>query len=127
MWFLYCLCAYTCAKKGAGFPHACGRLLAKKDAMNLDPFSYLTDNSVTKDAAIRDLAASWYGVVKTFSIIGLLITIVACGISLAVTKNSRRREEVKRSILVKGAVFCGICAFAFFIGQVASITAGFAR
>lgn len=50
------------------------------------------------------------------SIIGILISIICCGIKLGYTKNPSAREEVKKELLWKAVLAVVMFGFTFFAG-----------
>lgn len=105
--------------KAVVYGHAC--LLAAKPTMNPNPFSYVSNSKITSNKAIKGTGASWYELMQTFSIIGMVISIFIVGIMFAFVRNSEKRREVKKQITVKLGIFTLICAFAWLFGEALKI------
>lgn len=91
-----------------------------KTKIKQNPYDYISKNSISNDGIMRNTANSWYSLMQTVSGLGMVITIMVCGLVLAFTKNPQKREEVKKKLIVKAGVFIIICAFAWFVGTIFS-------
>lgn len=96
------------------------RILMAKKTPDTNPFNYIKNNKVSGNTNIRETAASWYGLMKTLGIIGMVVSLIIIGI-MFMSKDARKRQEAKENLLVKGGIFVAICAFVWLIGSVASV------
>lgn len=96
-------------------------LNAKNNEIDTNPFNYVSGNKISKDEEITGTAASWYKLMKTLGVIGLVIAIIVCGCILVLTKDSRKRNEAKNNLIFKICIFVLIIAFVWFIGSIAKI------
>ena len=94
------------------------RMLMLSTLDNKNPFEQLHGKmSVEKNAEqFKGLSGSTYRLLLVLGIIGLAGTLIVSMLSLALSKNSSNRAEVKRKLLFKSAVAVVLFAFPFFVG-----------
>lgn len=93
--------------------------------MNPNPFSYVKKSKITSNKTMRSTGASWYELMQTVSIIGMVFSFFVIGIMLAYSKSGEKRNEVKKQAMIKIGIFLTICAFAWLFGQAVKIAASF--
>ena len=64
-----------------------------------DPLKIIDDEKlITENPVMRGLGASSYQLLMAIGIIGVVCSLILAGIKLSFTRNSRSRNEVKKSI-----------------------------
>ena len=89
--------------------------------MNNDPFAYINGsahgenidaNRITTDGIILSMSMSWVGFMEVLGALGIVISLIVCGIKLVIFKNDPREvTETKKKFIVK--IFITIVIFAF--------------
>lgn len=76
-----------------------------------DPFSYIKDNKLSSDDALRNTAISYYQLMMVIGVIGLAFSLFVGGYKLASSKNGNTTAEAKKAIITKmiiGSAFFGL-------------------
>lgn len=89
---------------------------------NTDPFSLL-NNNISNDTNLRGTFASFYQLLKVVGIIGIIVSIVVCGLKVS-SKDAKAREEGKNLLLTKGIISIAIFSFIGVLGMILDILAG---
>lgn len=92
---------------------------------NTDPFSLLSNNNISNDTNLRGTFASFYQLLKVVGIIGIIASIVICGLKLS-SKVATTREEGKNQLLTKGIISIAIFSFIGILGMILDVLAGIA-
>lgn len=100
-----------------------------------DPFDYINGstrpdgvdaNGVTTDGIILGMGMSWIKLMEALGAIGLVLSLIICGIRLIIFKNDPRETTVtKKTILAKGLIAIVIFAFVGLAGLCFDIAASF--
>jgi len=85
---------------------------------DLNPLSYVDDFSLPDDNNIRGVAADFYGILMVFSVAGIVFSLIAAGIKIAIAGNKAIREGTLEEIGTKLLVFMAICAFVGLFGLI---------
>lgn len=64
----------------------------------------------------KGTASSFYNLLTTIGVIGIITSIIVCGLSLVYSKNSSDRAELKRKAIFKTGIAVCIFAFPTFVG-----------
>lgn len=89
--------------------------------MALDPFEYLRKITVTEEEVIRETGASFYHLLETLGIIGIVLTFIVCGIRLAFAPKGQELGEVKKRLQTEAVIAVTLFGFVFLVGTVMDI------
>lgn len=89
---------------------------AEKKSIEKNPFSYIKQNDLTTDSTLRETAVSFYELLMSIGIIGIMCTIIICSIKIMFPKHGQTKADAKNHLLVKCAISIMIFAFTFIIG-----------
>lgn len=86
--------------------------------LDLDPYSYLKDNTIVENDTLKHTGFEIYQLLMVIGIIGMMLSLITCGIMLMLARKGSKLEESKHRIM--GTVIIGfvIFAFPFFLGVV---------
>ena len=96
-------------------------MITKIILLSTDPFFYLDDTSISNSVEIRDTGKSFYSLIKTLSLAGLLITGVIAAAIYASTKDARKRGESKEKLLFKFFIIIVVFSFAWIMSTLAEM------
>lgn len=80
----------------------------------IEPYELLGDISFPDDTGMKeakDISASFYQLICAVSVLGLILSFIGAGLSIAINR-ARNKPEVEAAILTKIAVFVAICCVA---------------
>ena len=87
-----------------------------------DPLKILDDgNLITQNPVMRSAGASAYQLLMAIGIIGVVCSLILAGIKLGFTKNSRSRNEVKKSIGTTLLIAVVLFGFVAILGMILEI------
>lgn len=101
------------------FTARCLILAGKEDSMNMDPFSYIKKNKVSDNTAIKGFGVSAYNLLIVLAAIGIVTTVIICGIRLLGKGKSRQEGKSRLGIIILTGI--AIFAFVFIANQVLKI------
>lgn len=84
------------------------------DIKEIKPYDLLGDMSFPDDTGMKEakeISASFYQLVCAVSVLGLILSFIGAGISIAINR-ARNKPDVEVAILVKIVVFAAICCVA---------------
>lgn len=94
-------------------------------AFSQDPFSYLDNTDVVANPELMDAGRSFYSLVRTTSIVVIVVTGVVIAALYASTKDSKKRSDAKDKLIFKFFLLIAIAAFAFIMSTIADIADSF--
>lgn len=95
----------------------------------IEPYELLGDISFPDDAGMKeakDISASFYQLICAVSVLGLILSFIGAGISIAINR-ARNKPEVEAAILTKIAAFaviCGVTGLWSFLVPILQLAAG---
>lgn len=99
-----------------------GSILLATISENTHPLDdILVSNKLSSDANIRGTAASFYKLFEVIGIIGIVLSIMICGIAFY-RKDARKRQEAKSNLMIKFIIAIAIFGFAWLVGVILNIT-----
>lgn len=94
--------------------------------ISTDPFEIMRDNAgIADDATVQGAGASAYRLLMVVGVIGILSSIMICGVSLALRKNGQARQEVKHTLMVKLGIAVVLFGFVGLLGLVLQVISQF--
>ena len=91
--------------------------LAQVETKNIDPWVYLSNNSISVNSAIRNFASSAAGLLITLGVIGIVFSIMYLVIRLLFSGgNVRTKSEAKEEIIFKSVIGIMLFSVSFWLG-----------
>lgn len=86
-----------------------------------NPFSLYKKGYITENEDLRATSVSFYEFMMVVGVLGLVITIVICGIRLALSHNSKKAEQIKDILTGKVWIALGLFSFVAVVGLIFDI------
>lgn len=101
-----------CSKKknGGGFD------FSGVEPKNINPWDYISNNAISLNGPLRDLASSSGTLAMTLSIMGIVFSIFYMAIRLFMNRSAALKEEIKQEVVFKSMVAIMIFSVAFWLG-----------
>lgn len=95
--------------------------------IDTDPFKLINgkNNGIADNKQLKGTASSFYGLLSVVGIIGIILSIIICGILIYSKKDAKKRQEAKEQLLFKFIIAILIFSFSWIIGVVLKITINF--
>ena len=90
--------------------------------INKNPFSYIEDNTISDNKAMRNTAMSFYQLMIVFAVIGTMTSLTFAGYKLMFAKSGNDTSEAKKSILIKMLLQVMVFGFVGILGIIFEVT-----
>jgi len=94
----------------------------KEPKINKDPFSYIGDNKLSDNTAVKNTAMSFYQLMIVIGVIGVMVSLTLIGYKLMFSKSGSENGEAKKNIITKLIIAIGVFGFVGILGMIFEIT-----
>lgn len=97
--------------------------LARTETKNIDPWTYLTDTSITTNSTLREFAGSAAGLLITIGVMGIVFSILYMILRLLFGgSRAKVKSEIKGEVVFKSVVAIMLFSVPFWLGIIKLIS-----